>query len=297
MPVSKNVHLLRGLISEADALGTRAAKRQFPVLLRPLVENRRVTSIEFRPLLVDAMLTAHPKGFRIFLNSDGQSPAELQERYRKESNNAMMPPRLRFSVAHELAHTLFYDFSEAKPKIAKQFTSGGGRTALENLERSCNRLASHLLLPTPILRDEFLRLKAVNPRSISELADRAGVSLEALLRRLNENDSLFIQRYFKGSIILVDQGGDGAVVRAVAKPEDLNIAHQLHKMRSGDPWKLTAYDGSEILPDPLPEHSHAVLNVETRMSTTQRNYAIAKTTLWRTGHRASYLITFQEGET
>lgn len=297
MPVSKNVRLLRGLISEADALGARAAKRQFPVLLRPLVESRRVTSIEFRPLLVDAMLTTHPKGFRIFLNSGGHSPAELQERYRKESNNVMMPSRLRFSVAHELAHTFFYDFSEAKPKIAKQFTPGGKRTALENLERSCNRLASHLLLPTPILRDEFLRLKAINPRSISELADRAGVSLEALLRRLNENDSLFIQRYFKGSIILVDQSGDRAVVRAAAKPKDLIIAHQLHEMRSGDPWKLTAHDGSEILPEPLPEHSHAVLNVETRMSKTQRNYAVAKTTLWRTGQRASYLITLQEGET
>lgn len=71
MPPSRNASLLRTLVSEAETLATRTAKKEFPVLLRPIAERRKVTSVDFRPLLVDAMLITHSEGFKILLNSNG----------------------------------------------------------------------------------------------------------------------------------------------------------------------------------------------------------------------------------
>src|SRR6267154_3204031 len=109
MPPSKNVTLLRALLTRADSLASTVSKNEFPILLRPLAECRKVTSVDFCPLLVDAMLTTHPKGFRILLNSDSGRAQELKERYHNESKIKMLHSRLRFSIAHELAHTFFYD--------------------------------------------------------------------------------------------------------------------------------------------------------------------------------------------
>src|SRR5436189_3611675 len=152
MRANRNASLLRWLLVEADALGCNVARSEFPVLLRPIAERRRVTSVEFRPMLVDAMLTTHSGGFRILFNSDGANAADLRQRFERESHEQLMSPRLRFSLAHELAHTLFYDLAEGAPQLAKHFRSGGGRTELENLERNCNKLAARMLMPTPMLK-------------------------------------------------------------------------------------------------------------------------------------------------
>src|SRR6266487_2863778 len=187
---TKNATLFRRLSAEAETLSCNAAKNQFPVLLRPVAERRRVTSVEFRPLLVDAMLTTHPNGFRILFNSSGADPSEMEEQFKNESKEQGMPSRLRFSLAHELAHTFFYDLSGGTPMLAKQFRSGGGRTELENLELNCNKLAAQMLLPTPMLRSAFRGMKAVNPQALSDLTRRAGISIEASLRRLSDQNAL-----------------------------------------------------------------------------------------------------------
>jgi hypothetical protein len=206
---------------------------------------------------------------------------------------------LRFSLAHELAHTFFYDLTKTPPKVAKCFKSGGGRTALENLERNCNRLASHLLLPTPMLKDAFLRLKAISPDSILNLAHRAGVSVEVLIRRLQENNSLFIKRYFRGSIVLVNQSSEEVSIRAVARPQGLNsltIANGLCRMQSGKRWELRAHDGSIIHPAKLPPVSSAMLIVETQTSTSLKRYNIAVRKIGRFGSTTSHLVVFEEIE-
>src|ERR1700680_1309219 len=115
MPGNKNESLLSALSAEAQTLSCNVAKNRFPVLLRPIAHRRRVTSVDFRPLLVDAMLTTHASGFRILFNSNGANPSELQGLFESEGRDQLMPSRLRFSLAHELAHTLFYDLSDDVP--------------------------------------------------------------------------------------------------------------------------------------------------------------------------------------
>jgi Zn-dependent peptidase ImmA (M78 family) len=294
MPPSKNASLLRSLVSEVDALASKVSKREFPILLRPIAEGRKVTSVDFCPLLVDAMLTTHSDGFRILLNSDGGRAKELKERYNNESKERTMNPRLRFSIAHELAHTFFYNISKKSPELAKTFTSGGGRTALDNLERNCNTLASHLLLPTSMFRSEFLRLKEVTPETVLNFARKAGVSPQALLLRLNKSDSLFIERYFKGCIVLIEKHEDKIVIRAIAKPKSLNIARQLSLMRSGETWKLKAHDGSELNPVSLPPTSFVILDVVTEMSKSQKRYKIYIAETGSYDGTTSFLVTFEE---
>jgi Zn-dependent peptidase ImmA (M78 family) len=294
MPPSKNASLLRSLVLEVDALASNVSKQEFPILLRPIAEGRKVTSVDFCPLLVDAMLTTHSDGFRILLNSDGGRAQELKERYNNESKERTMNPRLRFSIAHEIAHTFFYDISTKSPRLTKKFSSGGGLTELDNLERNCNTLASHLLLPTSMIRNEFLRLKDITPESVLNLARKAGVSLQALLLRLSKSDSLFIERYYRGCIVLIEQHEDGMKIRAIAKPKSLNIARQLSLMRSCEPWKLNARDGSEINPVSLPPTSFTILDVVTEMSKNPKRYKICTAEVGRFEGKTSFLITFEE---
>jgi|ERR1039458_500691 Zn-dependent peptidase ImmA (M78 family) len=294
MPPSKNASLLRSVLSEVDAIASRVSKQEFPVLLRPIAELRKVTSVDFCPLLVDAMLTTHSEGFRILLNSDGGRAKELKERFNNESRVKTMNSRLRFSIAHELAHTFFYDISKKRPQLAKTFTSGGGRAALDNLERNCNTIASHLLLPTSMFRREFLRLKVVTPETVLNFARKAGVSLPALLTRLNKSDSLFIERYFRGCIVLLERHEDKTNIRAIAKPKSLNIARQLSLIRSGEIWKLKAHDGTEIDPISLPPTSFAVLDVATAMSKSPKRYNICVAEAGSFEGVNSFLVTFEE---
>src|ERR1041385_2350894 len=111
MASNQNTSLLRSLCEQAEALSCGISNDSFPVLLPPLAQRRRVTGVDFRPLLVDAMLTTHSSGFRCIFNSCGRDPNGLRLQYEAEAPGRLMQPRLRFSVAHELAHTLFYDLS------------------------------------------------------------------------------------------------------------------------------------------------------------------------------------------
>lgn len=294
MHPSKNATLLRALISEADSLASRASRNEFPILLRPIAERRKVTSVDFCPLLVDAMLTTHPAGFRILLNSDGGRAQELTDRYLNESKLRMLLPRLRFSIAHELAHTFFYDLTKTTPTLSKTFTSGGGRTELENLERHCNTIASHLLLPTQMFKAGFLRLKIITPESIANFARTAGVSLQTFLLRLDRCDSLFINKPFRGCVVLVDQRENELKIRAIAKPRSFNIAYQLLQMQPNKYWKLKAHDTSEIIPSTLMNNSTVVLDIETNRSKTQKEYEIRVAELGGFDMSNSYLITFEE---
>lgn len=294
MPTSKNASLLRSLVSEAESLASRTSKAGFPVLLRPIAERRRVTSVDFCPLLVDAVLTTHKRGFRILLNSDGRRAQDLKELYNNETKVKMLHPRLRFSIAHELAHTLFYDLSDTSPQLSKKFSSGGGRTELENLERHCNSIASHFLLPTEMLKIEFLQLNAIIPDSIAYLARKTGVSLHALLLRLNNSDSLFVKKYFRGCIVLADEHENGLKIRAIAKPKSINIARELHLMRPGEIWKVKASNGCQINPLLLPPTSEAELDVVTQQTKCRKQYKVHVDKLGRFEGAISYLATFEE---
>jgi Zn-dependent peptidase ImmA (M78 family) len=293
---SKNAKLLHALSLQADTLSCTTAKNEFPVLLRPIAERRRVTSVEFRPLLVDAMLTTHSEGFRILFDSKGNDPLELNKQYTSENRHQMMPPRLRFSLAHEIAHTFFYDLSERPPKLAKQFRPGGGFTELENLENNCNKLAAQMLLPTSMLRAALRAMKEVTPQALVDIAQRAAVSIEALVRRLSDQNTLLADPYYRGCIVLVRESNGDPFVRAIARPPKLNIARGLRLMRPGERWQLTTSDGTSLQPRQFTSMSRVRLNVETSQSTSQEYYQIVQSEVARSNSVVWRLLTFEQVE-
>lgn len=296
MASNKNALLIRSLSNHAQALSCDVAGSHFPIPLRSLAERRRVTSVDFRPLLVDAMLTTHPTGFRIIFNSGDYSPSELQEQFSSESLNRLLPARVRFSLAHEIAHTLFYDLTEGRPRVAKELRSGGGLTSLENLERTCNKLAAQLLMPTPMLKASLRSFKAISPASLLELALRAGVSVEALVHRLSDETSLLYDTYFRGCIVVIREAERETTVVAIARPARLNLAKGLLLIRTGEQWQLTTSEGAIITPNKLPAESTAFLDTEASQGKAKAEYQICSLEVARFDSARTYLLTFEEIE-
>ena len=94
--------------------------------------------------------------------------------------NSGLTQRRRFSLAHEIAHTFFFERREGNLKPRK-----GGPTG-DRLEMACQRAAGLLLVPERLLKSEIQRFEAIDAMAVADLAARFDVSVEVMLRRLNE---------------------------------------------------------------------------------------------------------------
>jgi Zn-dependent peptidase ImmA (M78 family) len=294
MPTTRNASLLRTLAAEADDVASSVSKDKLPVLLRKLANRRRITAVAFQPLLVDAVLITHHQGFRVLFDSGQTDPDELNAKYQEETNERLVDTRLRFSLAHEFAHTLFYDVSSNPPKIAKQFRAGGGKTALDNLERNCDKLAGHLLLPTSLLENAIFNMKAITPESLRELARSAGVSLDALVRRFGSRSDLLRRRYFRGCIALVNERQDGLHVRAVAMPKHLTLARDLQVIRAGEKWQVATSVGTDIDLAAVADVSDVSLVTSSSDRGAAKNYRMHRQVVRQPASGISYLVVLEE---
>jgi hypothetical protein len=95
-----------------------------------------------------------------------------------EYNPTRPAQRLRFSLAHEIAHTLFPDVADAARYRSRPTT--GPRDAWQ-LELLCNIAAGEILMPTGSLPE--LRTGKMEIERLMALRREYGVSTEALLRR------------------------------------------------------------------------------------------------------------------
>lgn len=96
-----------------------------------------------------------------------------------EYNPTRPPQRLRFSLAHEIAHTLFPDVASAARYRSSPAASGPADAW--QLELLCNIAAGEILMPTDSLPD--LRKGEFKIERLLALRSEYGVSTEALLRR------------------------------------------------------------------------------------------------------------------
>ncbi len=87
--------------------------------------------------------------------------------------------RVRFSVAHELAHTLFPDWKErVRERLTHEQMSGSGW----QLEMLCNIGAAEILMPTGSFTE--LRREGPSVETLLKLRDKYDVSTEAIFLRL-----------------------------------------------------------------------------------------------------------------
>lgn len=162
---------LRGQLQDMMADGNACTA---PVDILELARRRRITEVRRVSLAsrrqFDARLTVAPDGFQVIVNAD--HPLVRQ----------------RFSVAHEIVHTFFYDVAASPPvRLAPQ-----GDHAEEIL---CNKGAIELLVPTVTL-EASQQLMYRTAQSVLRLADEFEVSPQAMSRRL-------VDDYWRGTQVLM----------------------------------------------------------------------------------------------
>lgn len=106
------------------------------------------------------------------------SPSNGPYKYQIEYNPNRPRQRIRFSIAHEIAHTLFPDCGQSIRNRSLKHETEGDDWQLEML---CNIAASEILMPTtnlPTLGDEHLSID-----KLVKLRENFDVSTEAILLR------------------------------------------------------------------------------------------------------------------
>lgn len=107
-----------------------------------------------------------------FLTSDsGQFKIVLKKKAKQQRKN--------FTLAHEIAHTFFYDLLTHPAYVA---TNGDFDPAEERL---CDIAASELLMPHSMFKHDLLSNGKVTPQTLFWLVGRYNVSLQAVAHRVN----------------------------------------------------------------------------------------------------------------
>jgi hypothetical protein len=157
---------------------------------RAATRERGEVTDEHSDVPVDILGLAREKSIEITEDLVGDSCGEgllipFKDGYRLRLRKSSTNSRKRFSVAHELGHTLFYRDDGDGPRHQIGILNTSEKNAEE---RICNWFASALLMPASRLRQRLGDLPTGAPAEVlSELEKTArhfGVSLPALLYRL-----------------------------------------------------------------------------------------------------------------
>jgi hypothetical protein len=162
-----------------------------------------VVSVEPRPMVPEGVLVPVEGGFKIYFQSNFESQRGTRLRQ-------------RFTIAHEIVHTFYYDYNEGVPKPTR------GAPAGVRLERLCHIGASQILMPDSLVG--AVVQERGEPDSAGYIVDLAGtfeVSPEVAMRRLHDLRLIPEDRF---AAVLVD-AADG-IIRAACYGSPL-LCHTL----------------------------------------------------------------------
>lgn len=160
-----------------------------------------------RPLLVEGMIakvrderSGDSSSWAVLVDSESYESSE--EDIRLETCDRSLPPRMRFTVAHELAHSMAFRPSEFGLHLEISRSEQSGRSAfVEEIERETDKLTTLLLWPEKVL-DAFVadHSAPLSAELLSHMARRQGISRHALVNRmgsLKTHDPLSILRGYR----------------------------------------------------------------------------------------------------
>jgi Zn-dependent peptidase ImmA (M78 family) len=168
---------------QADSLVARAGVREAPVpLLDVAAAVGSAIRVRFQPLLVAGATAVHESGFRIYCGCKSSEAKKWDRSFHEPSDGGRsLPKRLRFTLAHEIMHTLFY---EATDSGLRSLVPHATDRDIEKLERSCDAAAGHILIPEFLLSRSCRQANLLSAVDLAGLCDLFRVSPEALLLRL-----------------------------------------------------------------------------------------------------------------
>jgi len=171
----------RSIESRCDYLSRSFGGVDSAVRLDQITEQSGVKRVEFRPLLVEGGLSIQGDGFVMYVNCSKDQISQLNDEFVCNGGRSL-PNRMRFTIAHELIHTFFFELSSDAPRNRVKVTSDKDH---DQLERLCDFGAGLLLMPSRRIGPLLDREPQISPDSLRRLAQHFAVSLDALLIRLN----------------------------------------------------------------------------------------------------------------
>jgi hypothetical protein len=159
------------------------------VPVRKLLE-RFQTRLRLRPLLVEGMIgstsSAQTERPEWMVLVDSERYPDLEPRIHSESATNPLPARFRFTVAHELAHSLAFRTSEFGVFLEGISDKPENKTAIvQEIEKETDRLAPLLLCSEKVLISRLLELTGpIDLNFLTRLRRESGISRAVLLSRL-----------------------------------------------------------------------------------------------------------------
>ncbi len=182
-------HNLGPLFKVCTDIANEVADSDGFVSVRDLLERFR-TSLRLRPLLVEGMIgsvdSADGQLAHWTILVDSERYPDVGVLIDGESITKPLPARFRFTVAHELAHSLAFRTSEFGVHLEGVSNRPGNKSALvETIEKETDNLAPLLLCPERVLTNHLRGLTGpLDVNSLAKIRRECGISREVLLNRL-----------------------------------------------------------------------------------------------------------------
>lgn len=172
------------LRQECRSISAKVANANGFVSVSSLLDHFSL-KIEFRPLLVEAMLAQDyndEKGFywRVFVNSDMWPNISVDS----ETTQSPLPVRLRNTIAHELAHVLQFKVSASGFQYRMRRKNSVGRE-IKRIENETEKLSQFLLISDGAIKRFLEDPDAITIDALDRLCFQLAVSKELLVNRLN----------------------------------------------------------------------------------------------------------------
>jgi Zn-dependent peptidase ImmA (M78 family) len=183
------------LLGAAETLRIATGQISAPVNLDPIMVHRRIVAVHWfsNPGALGASLVPTQKGFLLRLSKETAEE------------------RKRFSIAHEIGHTFFYDLRTTSPMRLIPIRRGSKAAAKE--EDICHAFARSLLLPFELLADMLRQTEDLTPLDqICTIARKFRVSIECAVRRI-----LYDTEQLSTTIVIIADDRTGRTYRLRGK--------------------------------------------------------------------------------
>jgi len=180
----------------AEHLLRQCAPLRLPIDLTRLAIKQGIAQIRFRPMPCDGAIEVVADGFVVHMQSTKEQLVPTSA-----VDSSALSVRQRFTFAHEISHTFFYDAARqpCKPHPTPRL-----------LEGSCNHGAQRLLLPEHLLAREIGTGRRFDSIEMAlDIASAARVSAEVVLQRMDELDQFKETDY---AILTFRKQDDGGIV-------------------------------------------------------------------------------------
>jgi len=242
-----------------------------------------VHTIQLRPLLAEGCLIPDSKGFTVQVNHPHRVTIDPATTTLKDRE---LTTAQRYTVAHEIAHTLMYDLRRTPPteypEALKTVADAGGGEINKSLEDFCQTSAGIILTPIKGLRKELDRLRKTIGASgvvdslevVIRLARSFRVSPETLIHRIGQIEETHIVRAADYGLFMVSSDPNQyvkAYLRSSTLPEFLTPPRRYTRFGN---WIKRAHLSNSIATSPegewtIPLRSGGFL----RIVKTQRKYS------------------------